>query len=146
MTEDQIRELFREMREEPVPADSRARVRVAVDERSRTWAERLRRHWKIAAAVLVPAFAVLVAMLAREPVRVPRPEANARPTAAEETAALTAMPAPEVSASHPRLAAHRAVRAVPRPSAERIADGNAAGVVIRIETPDPNVVILLVGG
>ena len=101
---------------------------------------------QIAAAVLVPAFAVLVAMLAREPVRVPRPEANARPTAAEETAALTAMPAPEVSASHPRLAAHRAVRAVPRPSAERIADGNAAGVVIRIETPDPNVVILLVGG
>ena len=30
MTEDQIRELFREMREEPVPADSRARVRVSL--------------------------------------------------------------------------------------------------------------------
>jgi hypothetical protein len=146
MTEDQVRELFREMREDPVPPDSSARVRLAVAERRRNWAERLRGHWKIAAAVLVPMCAVLIAMLAREPARVLRPPAVVKPIAAEETATLTEIPVAEASAVRPHPVARRTIRTVTRMPGEQSAEGAVPGVVIRIETPDPDVVILLVGG
>ena len=44
MTEREIQDLLREMRDEPVPADSLARVRVGVENRTVR-----RRWWKLAA-------------------------------------------------------------------------------------------------
>lgn len=137
MTEQEIRDLLRDMREEPVPADSQARVRMAVAERSQNWAEKFRRHWRIVAGVLVPACAVLVAMLAREPARV-----GIRSAAAPQTASVV----PEVSVSAAPDPPRRVVTRVRKPRSTRHKDVEASDTVIRIETADPDVVILLVGG
>jgi hypothetical protein len=133
MNEDRIRELLRDMRDEPLPADSLARVRAAVDERR---ASRSRVFsWKLAAA-LAGALAIIVGVIAvslRAPARVEPavPEAVVQPVEAPLQAAPAPTPAP----------VHRAVRRVKQtPPAEP-----ASNVVIRIETPDPEVVILLVG-
>jgi len=139
MTEDELRELFREMRDEPVPADSQARVRLAVAERTQSWQERFRWQWKVAAALLATACAVLVAMLAREAAPVSKPVA-APPVIAKNVETPSMIPASETP---PR----RIVRAVRRrPALPRKRGGENAGTVIRIETADPDVVIVLVGG
>jgi hypothetical protein len=139
MTEDQVRELFREMRDEPVPPDSRARVRLAVAGRSESWRERYRRHWKIAAAVLLPACVVLIAMLLRGSTRIQSPAA--RPAEIAKQAEVPAI-VPVMEAPRPRVSqARHVVKAVRRPVRQQ----NSA-TVIRIETADPDVVILLVGG
>ena len=133
MTEDKIRELFREMRDEPVPADSRARVRVAVAERSQSWPERFRRQWKIAAMILVPACVVIIALVMREPARtVPPP-----PVVAREAEPIAPVQTPSVSPPVVR-ARRRVVKQHVRPA--------EAATLIRIETPDPDIVILLIGG
>lgn len=136
MTEEELRELFREMRDEPVPADSQARVRLVVAERTRSWRERFRWHWKIAAAILAPVCVVLIAMLAREPARV-----VLKPAALETPAEAGAPPVTAVPAAS---APHRPARVVHHAVTAR--NNVDTGTVIRIETPDPDVVILLVGG
>jgi hypothetical protein len=137
MTEDQIRELFREMRDEPVPPDSKVRVRMAVAERTQSWPERLRRRWKWIAAVLAPACLLLLMLMTGEK-RVavpPSPAAPAPPVAVAEP------PAPVEAPPPPRIvhARHRIVN----PPREVASNGAS---LIRIETPDPDVVILLIGG
>lgn len=135
MNEDRIRELLRDMRDEPLPADSLARVRAAVDERR---ASRSRVFsWRLAAA-LAGALAIVVAMVAVSL----RPPAPARVEPAVPEAAVQPVEAPLPAAPAPTPApVHRAVRRVKQsPPAEP-----APNVVIRIETPDPEVVILLVG-
>jgi len=132
MTEDKIRELFREMRDEPVPADSRARVRMAVAERSQSWQERLRRYWKIPAIILVPVCAVLVALSMREPARIVLPP----PVVVREAEPIAPVQTPAVTPPVVRVR-HRVVKKV-RPA--------EAATLIRIDTPDPDVVILLIGG
>src|ERR1700755_3571533 len=58
MNEDQIRDLFREMREEAVPADSLARVRMKISDRT------LRvRRWNIAGWVMASAAVLFAAIL-----------------------------------------------------------------------------------
>lgn len=143
MTEETLRDLLRDMREEPVPADSRARVRVAVEARTRSWPERMRRHWTATAAILIPASIVLVFALIhgsrRAPVVHPAPAAEQvriEPPVLKQQSA--AQPAPQ----HVRPSVKRASRSI-RGRAER---ASATGTVIRIETPDPDVVILFVGG
>ena len=121
MTDNEMRDLFREMREEPVPADSLARVRARVAKRAP------RRRWWI----LVPAVAVALSVLsfvmfrpAPPPVPVPLIVAKAAPVSPPEITPARFPP-------RPKPARRKQVAAVPVS-------------MIRIETPDPEVVILLV--
>jgi hypothetical protein len=137
MTEDQIRELFREMRDEPVPPDSKARVRMAVAGRTQSWPEKLRRRWKVLAGVLAPACLLLVLLMTGEKnVAVPPPPAAPLPpvVASVETPAPAPPPQPHII---------RARHSIAKPP--RLTASNGASL-IRIETPDPDVVILLIGG
>ena len=115
MTEEDIRGLFREMREDSVPLDSLARVRMRVAERTAA-----RRGWKLAVWVLAPLCLLMLAVALRSPAPPLRIELPALPPVRVE---------PAVVQSRPR-------HIVRRPKAP---------VLIRIETPDPEVVILLVG-
>jgi hypothetical protein len=129
MTEDEIRDLFRQMREDAVPADSLALVRLRLQDRIRS-----RGRWKVAAWVTACAVVALVALLIQ-------PRTAVRKTAPAPIAARTpdAPPMELPPATQPptvRPAIQRKRRRAEPPS---------QGVLIRIETPDPDVVILLVG-
>ena len=133
MTEQQIRDLLREMHEDGVPVDSLARVRQSIEERTQQ-ARRMRWLWSpwSIAALAAAAVCVILILWPRTPVKVP-----AAPLVPRETAAVQApkeqppAPAPPVV----RSAQHK-----------RMAPKTAENLTIRIETPDPDVVILLVGG
>jgi len=123
MTERDMREVFREMREEPVPADSLARVRSGVEQRigKRNW-------WRFAVPLALAGCAVAGFLLLR-PVKAPAiVEQPGAPVIAQ------VLPAVEI----PARPAPRPKRARPRPVVKGVP------VSIRIETPDPDVVILLV--
>ena len=132
MNEEEMRELFREMREEPVPADSLARVRAGVDRRVQK--RRQLFGWKVAAALAMAGFIVGAFFLLRPGKSVPIEQVSP-PEIAQVLPVQVESPAPPKIpvrvASHPR-------RARPRPVVEGVP------VSIRIETPDPDVVILLV--
>ena len=132
MNEDEIRDLFREMREEEVPADSLARVRLAVAERTATrpstW------MWRVVAGLLAMAAVVLVLLWNRPPASEPSTIARKQDTPATKT------PDPVVRSTVERVPA--VPKAAPRRIARKAPDRN--GVLIRIETPDPDVVILLI--
>jgi hypothetical protein len=122
MTEDQMRELFREMREEPVPADSLARVRLGVDQRLR------KRSWWKLAVPLIAAGCILAAFLLLRPART--------------LIQVQAPSLPEIA--HVEPPTDVPIPAAPRPKRVRAKHAGAVPVSIRIETPDPDVVILLV--
>ncbi|MBZ5673179.1 MAG: hypothetical protein LAP61_02945 [Acidobacteriia bacterium] len=126
MNEEEIRGLFREMREEPVPSDSLARVRAAVDQRihQRPWLS----AWKIAAA-MVMASCIVAGFLLFRPAKTPVKVVD-QPSTPEVTQVLPPPESPVRTAPRPRRSHPRPVESVP--------------VSIRIETPDPDVVILLV--
>jgi hypothetical protein len=129
MTEEEIRDVFRDLRDEPVPADSLARVRSGLEERLRR-----RSRWQILGLALA-GVAVLMAIglldslpLMRKPV-------------APAIASHTPVPPPiELPAVSPRAVIAPAILTTPRRREQP-----APAVSIRIETPDPDVVILLVG-
>jgi len=135
MTEDRIRELLREMHDEPVPADSLARVRVSVGERMqrRSHARWIWLPWSIA-AVAVAIVCVGMVLLPRKPA----PVQKAGPAVVrEQSIAREVMSPPKVvKPAGYRRANKLSVKPSPPP---------ADPVLIRIETPDPDVVILLVG-
>jgi len=118
MTEDEIRGLLRAMKDEPVPVDSLARVRLGVAERARV------RRWWGWGLVAALAAVVLVVMLLR-PVDVPLVEVAHR---------VAPPPVIEVSTPVKAPVKRKVVRRVKKES-----------MVVRIETADPDVVILLVG-
>jgi len=124
MTEDQMREIFREMRDEPVPADSLARVRARIERPAgkKNW-------WKFAVPVAAAGCVVAGFLLVR-PIRT-RPAAPPSEIAPSEIAQV--QPPPELP-----------VRALTRPRRARPRHVEGAPVLIRIETADPDVVILLV--
>jgi hypothetical protein len=141
MTEDNIRDFFREMSDEPVPADSLRRVRIAVAERT----NRGRVPWWRLAALFAAAASIALVVFStfstREPVA--RPVRVAAPAPAPPVLARE-QDAPAPHSAPPAVVRVRrknvpAVRRIERTAAP------APGVVIRIETPDPDVVILLVG-
>jgi len=123
MTEQEMREVFREMREEPVPANSLARVRLGVEQRVGK-----RRWWKF----VVPLAAVgciVAGFLFLKPANVPVRTIEPAPLEIAQV-----QPPPEIpvrTAAKPRPVRRRRAEAVP-------------SMLIRIETPDPDVVILLV--
>jgi hypothetical protein len=123
MTERELQDLFREMRDESVPADSLARVRMGVDQRLRK-----RGWWKLAVPLIAAGWIVAGFFLLR-PVSTPAPPQQ--PSAPEIARVITQPDVPvQPVASSKHIRRPRQVQAVP--------------VMIRIETPDPDVVILLV--
>ncbi|MBI4905693.1 MAG: hypothetical protein HY820_18820 [Acidobacteria bacterium] len=128
MTEDRMRELFREMREEPVPADSLARVRMAVSERTERRATGW--WWRFAAAVALAACALVVLFVTR------MQDVPAAPVVA---VARPGNPLASYTPPQPKPVVAPAVRMA------RKVEQRGPDVVIRIETPDPDVVLLLVG-
>jgi hypothetical protein len=130
MTEEDILDIFREMREEAVPADSLARIRLKTRDRLRR-----RTHWKVASWAMAAAFVVVLAALLFRPVGAVRQAANKGPVAARQS-----RPPVELPAGLPQVT----VRPVIRKSRRRV-EAESETSSIRIETPDPDVVILLVG-
>lgn len=149
MTEDEIRSLFREMRDEPIPPDTRVRVRAGVTERiqSGSWVSRFHGWWRIAAVVLATASIVAVLLLMRPSTTVHEPTPGV--AARQPDAALEKPAPPEMAAPAPvrilQRAKRPARRAAQAPVRRQETPAAGDGVLIRIETPDPNVVILLVG-
>jgi hypothetical protein len=131
MNEQEIRKIFREMRDEPVPADSLARVRAGVDRQTqkRPWMY----AWKIAMALVMAGCVVAGFLWLRPGKSVPIQQVS-QPENAQ------VLPPVEIPAL-PKIPARRAPR--PRRSRARpVVDG--VPVSIRIETPDPDIVILFV--
>ena len=127
MTEREIQDLFREMRDEPVPADSLARVRLGVEKRTGK-----RSGWKWVVPLALAA-SVVAGFLLLRPVKTPVPvEQPSTPVIAQ------VLPPPELPIQTTRTAP-RPKRVRPRPQRVEVVP-----VSIRIETPDPDVVILLV--
>ncbi len=123
MTDDEIQRLLRDLRDEPVPQDSLARVRMRVTERTsqRGW-----RVWWVPAMAVV--WIVLTVML--WPRRVIEP---------------VAPPAPPVvvQAPAPAAAVQPVVVAASKPTKIRPRAGSASSHgSIRIETADPDVVLI----
>jgi len=143
MTEDQIRDLLREMRDEPVPADSAQRVRQTVSERiqARGWLRLLPLRWKVAAVLAGAACIALLVVSTR--VSSPGPE-PVPPAVARQQAPPVNQPGPSEARVRPTAEPIK-LRAKRAPRVENAA-APSADVLIRIETPDPDVVILLVGG
>ena len=143
MNEDQMRELFREMREEPVPADSQARVRMEaarrIAEHRKVWS-----WWRWGAVAAAVACAVLVVVMVKH-----RPEVRRAPPVASIKPVPVAPP-PVIVAAKPPTRTRRArpemmARTERQGVRAKATDSVASNVVMRIETPDPNVVILLIG-
>ena len=124
MNEEEMREIFREMREETVPEDSLARVRMRLEERVAR-----KRWWRISAVALASAACIVGAFLLLRPAKTPVPVEQ--PSAPEIAQVQPPAEVPARTVPRPR-------RARPRPIVEGVS------VSIRIETPDPDVVILLV--
>lgn len=130
MSDEEIRELFREMRDEQVPADSLVRVRDSVYR-----GVRRRRQWLIAAWAVTCTVALFVFLAGSR-----RQSAAQHPTtttiASKTQPVVTPIPAP------PR---HTPVRPAIRKSVRTHGAEPQQQIAIRIETPDPDVVIVLVG-
>jgi hypothetical protein len=141
MTEDDVRALLHEMRDEPVPADSLARVRMGIAERrsvekTSPW---LAWSWKwlglIATAVGVAVVAILL-----------RPARHSNPTTAavrNDAVTIPAPPPPVSSPEHKRDGVKVSTKR--RQKVPRVKDAPRGNLLVRIETADPDVVILLVG-
>lgn len=134
MTEDDVRDLLRELGDEPVPADSLLRVRLGVVER--TQRRRWFAWWPLAAAVA--ACLVLFAVLRPKQVALPQPVPAAVARVPERP-----LPSPELP-QEPKLSRARVIKRQ-RLAVRAKSVTTPAADTIRIETPDPDVVILLTG-
>lgn len=130
MNEDRIRELLREMRDEPVPAGSLLRIQAGASERIAA-SSRRGTVWRVALALA--AGVVFAVLLLRPP----------KPQSVPESIAL----APAGRPPEPELAPAAAKPAPAKPAVRRVRKPPSpdGGAIIRIETPDPDVVILLIG-
>jgi hypothetical protein len=136
MNDNEMRELFGEMREEAVPGESLARVRMAVTERVAARRRMLGVRWKVAALLAV---AGCLGLVMWQPWTVAPPMRVPMPAVAVEQSAPVEAPAPVV---------RKAVRAVAKPVRHvETAPVESGASEIRIESPlEPDVVIVLLGG
>ena len=132
MNEQEIRNLLREMRDEPVPVDSLVRVRLRLDDRIRRRARWRAGAWAMACASVL--FAAIFAWQGVADREMPRGGAAALPIIGQHEAQ------PE---EVPLTIAPPAVRPAIRRRPRRV-EREPQSVVIRMETEDPDVVILLV--
>ena len=132
MNEQEIKGLLREMRDEPVPVDSLVRVRLKLDDRIRR-----RARWRIGAWATACASVLLAAVFVWQGMQVrdmPRGGPEGLPVVRSEKVQPEELPlvaAPPAVRPAIRRRPHRSVRA-------------PQSLVIRMETADPDVVILLV--
>jgi hypothetical protein len=148
MNDNELRGLFSEMREDPVPAESLARVRMAVagrvQARRRVWGI----GWKVAAAVAVCGCLAGVMLRVRTvaPVQSPVAPVVAPAVVAPAVVAEQDVPVETPPALHKRApTVAKPVRQVEAAPASNVDGGGAHE--IRIENPyDPDVVIVLIGG
>jgi hypothetical protein len=130
MNEQEIRDLLREMRDEPVPLDSLVRVRLRLDDRIRR-----RARWRVGAWAMACASVLLAGLFAWQGMQV------------REMAQGGSEPLPIIRSEQPEelplTIAPPAVRPAIRRTPHRIRR-EPQSVVIRMETADPDVVILLV--
>jgi hypothetical protein len=128
MNEQEIRSLLREMRDEPVPADSLVRVRLGLDDRIRR-----RARWRVGAWAMACASVLLAAIFAWQGMQV------------REVAQGGVEPLPIVRSENPQpeVLSPPAVRPAIRRRPRRVIR-EPQSVVIRMETADPDVLILLV--
>lgn len=134
MSDKEMIELLRGMRDEPVPMDSVRRVRARVTERTEP---RFRAWWWIPAIAAALCTLLVALWLDRRPAE--RPQR----TVAQEHKLPAAPPVITEPKPQPQTPLRAVSRRKPRPvRPARKGDDN---ILIRIETPDPDVVILLVG-
>jgi hypothetical protein len=140
MNDNELRELFGEMRDDPVPAESLARVRMAVAGRLQARRRAFGMGWKIAVPLVVAGCLTVAIGRPRtaEPVQAP-----AAPVAAIEQSVPVEAPSPRPVHKRVRAAAKVAApvtHVLPAPAPSGASE-------IRIENPyDPEVVIVLIGG
>ena len=128
MSDESLRELFRELRDEPIPADSLARVRTSVH---RGIAARRKRFFAFGAFATAAMVFLLVFVLTPPRRGVAPPPTPPAPLTAP---AILGQPVEQERVRQPaRSVARRKKKQPEKP------------VLIRIETDDPEVVILLVG-
>jgi len=128
MSDDNLRELFRELRDEPVAADSLARVRAGVYRGIEARRKRFFAFLALATAAMV--FLAVFALTPRQRLAAPRPTSPLPVT----VPAIIEQPREQAP-----------VRPQIRSVARRKKKQPEKPVLIRIETDDPEVVILLVG-
>jgi hypothetical protein len=129
VSDQSLRELFRELREEPIAADSLARVRAGV--RRGIAARRTRLFAFLALAPAALALIAFFALSPRQPAVAPWPLLPPRPITAP---AILEQPREQ-----------EPIRRRTKSIAQRKRKEPEKPVLIRIETADPEVVILLVG-
>ena len=139
MSEDEVRKLLHEMRDDPIPPDSLVRVRQAVAAAPSASGVRwlgLAAVWK--AAVLF-ALVASIAVVAWRP-RVSHPASMTNPSLV--AVLRQPVPRPSPTPATPGKPVLRRVKATQHMDTHA-AEPSAASV-IRIETPDPEVIILLI--
>lgn len=138
MTEDDLRGLLRELKDDPIPADSLARVRLRVAQRREK--KSVGTAWKWLVAAFAAAMGVAVVALMLRPDRTPVPKIAATPNRK-----VIAMPAIPPDAETPRRSKARRTVSRKKPDTHRPQPAFPQdGLVVRIETADPDVVILLI--
>jgi hypothetical protein len=135
MNEDEIRGLFQDMRDDPLPADSLARIRAKVERRTLKPVVWLWPRWALAGGAVLAA-AVFCLLTWKD---APPPLVSGRAAPPLEASRAVAPSAPLASKKQVAVRRHAPARTVRR--VEKPKDG----ILIRIETPDPDVVILLLG-
>ena len=144
MTDDDVRSLLRSLRDEPVPADSLARVRLAVAER-REAAKSRRRFvlpWKFVGLLASAALTILAVVWFSPTRQTTPPAAKVRQ---EVFTAKEVPPPPVVKVERRSAMVSTAKLSKPRGVASRGPKPSSKDTVVRIETADPDVVILLIG-
>lgn len=149
MKEERIHELFREMRDEPVPDESLQNVQQAVTEKIRLQRSAQKR-WGWAIGLAAAASLLIVALLWQSPKTNVKPKQAAIHSPAPEVR-QPATPRPEVAQVEkkvPSVPLHQVKQKTfskPEPQQIEAKKKPEDSIMIRVETEDPNVVILLVG-
>jgi hypothetical protein len=140
MTDDDIRALLREMQDEPVPSDSLARVRLGVAEGTQRAAKHwLSTRWKVIGVLATAALGALLLFVVRSTHTVILPVAKV-----VQEVPMESVPVPQ--ASPPQRSKVVRTAATKRKTSNRSYKKQTGdGVLVRIETADSDVVILLIG-